>query len=174
MKLINTLWQDLRYGARMLLKAPNITLAAVITLGLGIGANTAIFSVVNAVLLRPLPYAEPDRLVWLWGVQPMFAQAAHSPADFLDYQAQNNSFAEMTAYRNLSFTLTGAGQPERIDGRIVSANYFSLLGVKTGAGRALAPEDGRPGAARVTVLSHGFWQSHFNGDPKAIGKSLTL
>jgi len=174
MKLINTLWQDLRYGARMLLKTPNITLPAVITLALGIGANTAIFSVVNAVLLRPLPYAEPERLVWLWGVQPMFGQAAHSPADFLDYQTQNNSFAEMTAYRNLSFTLTGAGQPERIDGRIVSANYFSLLGVKTGVGRALAPEDGRPGAARVAVLSHGFWQSHFNGDPKAIGKSLAL
>ncbi len=171
---MQTLWQDLRYGARMLLKKPGFTLIAILTLALGIGANTAIFSVVNAVLLRSLPFKEPERLVWFWGVQPMLPQANHSPADFLDYQAQNNSFAEVTAYRNLSFTLTGAGQPERIDGRIVSANYFSLLGVKTAIGRAFAPEDGRAGAARVAVLSHGFWQSHFNGDPKVIGKALTL
>jgi putative ABC transport system permease protein len=174
--MMQTLWQDLRYGVRMLLKNPGFASIAVLTLTLGIGANTAIFSVVNAVLLRPLPYTEPERLVWFWGVQPMLPlpQAAHSPADFLDYQAQNNSFAEMTAYRNLSFTLTGDGQPERIDGRIVSANYFSLLGVKTAIGRAFAPEDGRAGAARVAVLSHGFWQSHFNDDPKAIGTALTL
>ena len=171
---MQTFLQDLSYGGRMLLKKPGFTIIAALTLALAIGANAAIFSVVNAVLLRPLPFKEPEQLVWFWGVQPMLPQASHSPADFLDYQAQNSSFAEMTAYRNLSFTLTEIGQPERIDGRIVSANYFSLLGVEAGIGRAFAPQDGQAGAARVAVLSHGFWQKFFNADPQAIGKALTL
>src|SRR5712692_8617392 len=129
---METLLRDLRYAARMLLKKPGFTLIAVVTLALGIGANTAIFSVINAILLRPLPFKDPQRLVWLWGVQPQLSQGPHAPADFLDYQAQNSSFEQMAAFRNLSFTLTGDGQPERIDGRIVSANYFSLLGVESG------------------------------------------
>src|SRR5262249_25423160 len=118
--MIAELWQDLRYGARMLAKQPGFTLIAVLKLALGIGANTAIFSVVNAVLLKPLPYPEPERLVWLWGVQPQLQQATHAPADFLDYQAQNQSFEQMAAFRIMGFTLTGTGEPARVDGRIVS------------------------------------------------------
>jgi putative ABC transport system permease protein len=171
---LEEIWQDLRYGAHMLLKNPGFTLIAVITLALGIGANAAIFSVVNAILLRPLPFKESDRLVWLYGVQPQLKRANHSPADFLDYQAQNRSFEQMAAFRNLSFTLTGEDRPERIDGRIVTANYFSLLGIEPALGRNFMPKDGEAGAGRVVLLSHNFWQRRFNGDPKTIGKSLIL
>jgi predicted permease len=173
-RLIDELWQDLRYGAHMLLKNPGFTLIAVITLALGIGANAAIFSVVNAILLRPLPSKESDRLVWLYSVYPQIRGDSHSPADFLDYQAQNQSFEQMAAFRNLSFTLTGEGQPERIDGRIVTANYFSLLGIEPALGRNFTPKDGEAGAGRVILLSYSFWQRRFNDDPKAIGKALTL
>src|SRR5262249_25184981 len=174
LSMVGDLWQDLRYGARMLLKQPGFTIAAVITVGFGIGANTAIFSVVDAVLLRPLPFRDPGRLVWFWGVQPALPQISLSAADFLDYQAQNNSFEEMAAYRNLSFTLTGDAAPERIDGRIVSPNYFSLLGVETSTGRGFTPEDGQAGAARVAILSYGLWQRRFNKDPRIIGRTLFL
>jgi putative ABC transport system permease protein len=171
---VEELWQDLSYGAHMLLKNPGFTLIAVITLALGIGANAAIFSVVNATLLRPLPYKESDRLVWLYSVYPQIKGDSHSPADFLDYQAQNRSFEQMAAFRTLSFTLTGEDRPERIDGRIVTANYFSLLGVEPGWGRNFTPKDGEAGAGRVILLSYNFWQRRFNGDPKAIGRALTL
>jgi putative ABC transport system permease protein len=171
---MENLLKDLRYAFRNFLKSPGFTIVAVITLALGIGANTAIFSVVNGVLLRPLPYKEPDRLVWVWGVQPKLEHAPHSPADFLDYQLQNQSFEQMAATRNMSFTLTGSGQPERINGLIVSANYFSLLGVTPTIGRAFSPEEGKAGAARVAVLSHRFWQRRFNGDPSIVGQALTL
>src|SRR2546421_1251575 len=112
--MIGHLGQDLRYGARMLAKKPGFTALAVLTLALGIGANTAIFSVVNAVLLRPLPYKDPQQLVWVWEVQAKQAQAQFSPAEFLDYQAQNRSFTEMAAYRLMPLTLTGAGEPEQL------------------------------------------------------------
>src|SRR5262245_40506909 len=166
--------QDLRFGVRMLWKNPGFTLVAVLTLSLGIGANSSIFSVVNAVLLRPLPFREPERLIWFWGVQPQLSQGMHAPADFLDFQAQNSSFEQLAAFRNLSFTLTGDGQPERIDGRIVSANYFALLGVSASRGRCFAPEDGRAGSARAALLSYGFWQRRFGGMPQVIGRTLTL
>src|SRR5262245_35064713 len=106
-EIMRTLWQDLRYGVRMLTKNPGFTLIAVTTLALGIGANAAIFSVVNAVLLRPLPFKDPGRLVWVWGTVPKFGQANHSPVEFLAYQAQQTSFTEMAAYRNMAFTVTG-------------------------------------------------------------------
>jgi predicted permease len=171
---LEELWQDLRYGAHMLLKNPGFTLIAVITLALGIGANAAIFSVVNAILLRPLPFKESDRLVWLYGAQAQIRGSSHSPADFLDYQAQNRSFEQMAAVRNLSFTLTGEDRPERIDGRIVTANYFSLLGIEPALGRNFTPKDGEPGAGRVVLLSYNFWQRRFNGDRETIGRTLTL
>jgi predicted permease len=171
---VESLWQDLHYGWRALRKQPGFTLITVLTLALGIGANTAIFSVVNGVLLKPLPYREPERLVYWWGVQPQLKQAPFAPADFLDYQAQNQSFEQIGAYRNMSFTLTGAAQPEQVDGRIVSANYFALLGLAPERGRAFAPEDGRAGAARVVLLEHGFWQRRFGGETKIIGQTLTL
>src|SRR5262245_38642069 len=166
--------QDLRYGARMLLKKPGFTLIAVITLALGIGANAAIFSVVNAVLLRPLPFKDPERLVWVWGTSPKISQANHSPVEFLAYQAQQTSFTEMAAYRNMPFTVTGAGEPEYVQGVIVSPNYFSLLGVPAARGRVFQPEDVRPGAPRVAVFSHDLWQKRYGGDPNLIGRSLTI
>ncbi len=171
---MRTLWQDLRYGARMLTKNPGFTLIAVITLALGIGANAAIFSVVNAVLLRPLPFKDPGRLVWVWGTVPKFGQANHSPVEFLAYQAQQTSFTEMAAYRNMPFTVTGGAGPEYVQGMIVSPNYFSLLGVPAARGRVFQPEDVRQGAPRLAVVSYGLWQKRYGGDPSLIGRSLTI
>ena len=171
---MQSFWQDLRYGARMLAKRPGFTLIAVLTLALGIGANTAIFSVVNAVLLRPLPYTNPDRLVRLWETQPGLDQAPFSPGEFLDYQAQNQSFEQIAAYRWFSFTLLGTAQPMRVEAGIVSANFFALLGARPQRGRLLQADDGRAGAPRVVVLSHGSWQQHFGGDQNPIGKALNI
>jgi putative ABC transport system permease protein len=158
----------------MLVKNPGFTWIAVLTLALGIGANTAIFTVVNTVLLRPLPYKDAEQLVAVWEVQTKANQSLFSPAEFLDYQTQNQSFTEMAAYRFMPFTLTGEGEPEQIDGLIVSANFFSLLGVPAERGRIFQTDDGRAGATRVAVISHDFWQQRFGGDPNAIGKALTL
>lgn len=166
--------QDVRFGTRMLVKNPGFTLIAVLTLALGIGANTAIFSVVNTVLFRPLPYKDSEQLVAVWEVLPNVNQAMFSPAEFLDYQAQNQSFAGMAACRLMRFTLTGQGEPEQLDGLIVSANFFSLLGVSPERGRVFQSEDGRAGAARVAIVSHDFWQQRFGGDPNLIGRTLTL
>jgi putative ABC transport system permease protein len=171
---MQSLIQDLRYGARMLLKKPGFTLIAVTTLALGIGANTAIFSVVDAVLLRPLPFKDPERLVWVWGTVPRSGQANHSPVEFLAYQAQQTSFTEMAAYRNMPFTLTGGGEPEYVQGVIVSPNYFSMLGVPAARGRVFQPDDVRPGAARVAVVSYSLWQKRYGGDPSLIGRSFTI
>jgi len=157
--MLETFIQDLRFGVRMLRKNPGFSLITVLTLALGIGVNTAIFSVVNAVLLRPLQFKDPERLVWVWGTVPKFSQANHSPVEFLAFQSQQNSFTDLAAYRNMSFTVTGDAQPEQVQGLIASANYFSLLGVAAIQGRAFLPEDGEPGAARVAVVSHDLWQT---------------
>jgi len=171
---MNTLLQDLRYGARILLKQPVFTLIAVLTLGLGIGANTAIFSLVNAVLLRPLPFAEPERLVWTWGEFSGGNRASTSPPDFLDYRAQNRSFEELAATYFNSFNLTGAGEPERIIGSSVTANFFQALGVKPVQGRAFLPEEEQSGRERVAIIGQGLWQRRFGGDPQIIGKTIQL
>jgi putative ABC transport system permease protein len=166
--------QDLRFGARMLVKNPGFTVIAVLTLALGIGANTAIFSVVNAVLLRPLPFKEPERLVRVWGTVPESAQANHSPVEFLAFQSQQNSFVDLAADRYMSFTVTGGGEPEEAPGVIASANYFSLLGVAPLLGRVFNAEDGKVGAARVAVVSHDLWRTRYGGDPNLIGRALTI
>src|SRR5215475_2222065 len=171
---METLWQDVRFGARSLMKQPGFIALAALTLSLGIGANTAIFSVVNTVLLRPLPYKDAERLVAVWEGPTKMDKSAFSPAEFLDYQAQNQSFTEMAAYQSMSFTLTGQGEPEQLDGMIVSANFFSLLGVPAERGRIFQPEDGRAGAPRVAVISHDFWQRRFGGASNVIGAPLTL
>jgi putative ABC transport system permease protein len=165
---------DLRFGVRMLVKNPGFTWIAVLTLALGIGANTAIFSVVNTVLLRPLPYKDAEQLLAVWEVQTKSNQSLFSPAEFLDYQTQNQSFTDLAAYRFMPFTLTGQGEPKQVDGMIVSANFFSLLGVPAERGRILQMDDGRAGATRVAVISHDFWQQQFGSDPNAVGKALTL
>jgi putative ABC transport system permease protein len=172
--MIANFWQDLRYGARMLLKRPGVTLTAVLTLGLGIGANTAIFSVVDTVVLRPLPYREPRQLVRVWGIQSKRDRSVFSPGEFLDYQSQSRSFTEMAAYNPMSLTLTGGGEPEALNGLIVSANYFSTLGAQVARGRAFQAEDGRVGAQRVAVLSHSFWRRRFGANPNAIGNVMTI
>jgi putative ABC transport system permease protein len=171
---MQTLWQDLRYGSRMLLKQPIFTLIAVLTLALGIGANTAIFSLVNAVLLRPLPFAESERLVWTWGEFSGGNRASTSPPDFLDYRAQNRCFEELAAMMFKSFNLTGSGEPDRVIGSMVTANFFQALGVELVQGRAFLPEEERSGPAQVAIIGQGLWRRRFDGDPQIIGKTITL
>ncbi len=167
---MNTLWQDLRYGARTLLKNPGFTLIAVITLGLGIGANTAIFSVVNGVLLHPLPYYEPEQIVTLLhdGSKPV------SPANFLDFRANSQSFAQMAAAEWWDGALTSNDRPEQVSGLRMGEGLFALLGAQPLLGRTLQAEDYQPGKDHVLVLSHKLWQRAFGGDPKIIGRQLTL
>ncbi|MFN2540650.1 MAG: ADOP family duplicated permease, partial [Chthoniobacterales bacterium] len=174
--LLGDLWQDLRYGLRMLAKNPGFTTVAIIALALGIGANSAIFSVVNTVLLRPLPYNNPQRLVMVWeeNSKQGFPRDTPSPANFIDWRDQNHVFASMAAFAEASFNLTGAGDPERIDGRGVSASLFPLLGVEPQLGRAFRPEEDRPGGNHVVIISHGLWQQRFGSDPGVIGKPINL
>jgi putative ABC transport system permease protein len=171
---MQTLWQDLRFGARMLIKKPGFTLIAVLTLALGIGANTAIFTVVNAAILRPLPFGEPESLVWMWGRFSQGNQASTSPPDFLDYRAQQHSFAEFAAMRFSSFNLTGGAEPERVVAADVTANFFQTLAVKPIQGRAFLPEEELPGRGNVAIISTGLWQRRFGDDPAAIGKTIQL
>ena len=176
------LLQDIRYGIRRLFKQPVITIVAIISLGLGIGANTSIFSVVNAVLLRPLPYHDSERLVLVWETNSQAIAALMNlqnhnlvaPANFLDWSKQNSSFEEMAAIRFLNFNLTGDDRPERVPGAIVTQNLFSLLGVKPAVGRTFLPEDAQPERERVVVLSTGLWQRRFGGDQNVIGRKLNL
>ncbi|MGH9752999.1 MAG: ABC transporter permease [Blastocatellia bacterium] len=167
---MNTLWQDLRYGARTLLKNPGFTLIAVLTLGLGIGANTAIFSVVNGVLLRPLPYQEPERIVTLLND----ARSPVSPANFLDFRANSQSFAQMAAAEAWGGVLTGNDRPEQLSGLRMGEGLFTLLGAQPLLGRALQAEDYQPGKDCVIVLGHKLWQRVFGGDPNIIGRNITL
>jgi putative ABC transport system permease protein len=176
MNMFGDIWQDLRYGLRMLVKNPGFTIVAVIALALGIGANSAIFSVVNTVLLRPLPYQEPDRLVMVWedATKQGFPRDTPAPANYVDWRDQNQVFEGMAAIADLSFNLTGVGEPERIDGRRVSASLFPLLGVEPQLGRTFMPEEDQPGGNRVVIMSHGLWQRRFGSDMSITGKPLTL
>ncbi|HKQ90481.1 MAG TPA: ABC transporter permease [Blastocatellia bacterium] len=173
--MIAALWQDLRFGARMLIKQPGFTLIAVLTLALGIGANTAIFSIVNAVLLRPFPYKEPERLVILRENISGGVNSSVSYLNFADWRAQSALCDSIVATRaNESFNLTGAGEPERLQGRLVSAEFFSTLGIGPLVGRDFLPEEDRPGAPPAVILSYEFWRRRFGDDPSVIGKQITL
>ena len=169
------LLQDLRYAIRTMLKRPGFTGIAVVTLALGIGASTAIFSVVNAALLRDLPYAEPDRLFHVWEVTPQknFAQREFSYPDYLDYQ-QNQSFEGIGAYTGGGGIMSGRGEPERVFAPAASANFFSVLGVQPLLGRTFQPGEDKQGAQRVVVLTYGMWQQRFGGDPNVIGQSVNI
>ncbi len=174
---METLFKDIRYGIRSMLKRPGFTVVALIALALGIGANTAIFSLVNAVLLRPLPFTEPDRLVWVWGnIRNAGNRASVSPPDFLDYRKENQTFEEFAA----SFTtpyplnLTGRGEPERLLAAGVTGNYFNALGVKPALGRTFLLENEQPGNDQVAVLSYALWRTRFGGDPDIVNKTVTL
>jgi putative ABC transport system permease protein len=173
--IVADLGQDLRYALRVLVKNPGFTAVAVIALALGIGANSAIFSVVNAVLLRPLPFKKPEQLVMVWenATHLGFPKNTPSPPNFVDWQRQNAVFTGMAAMAERSFNLTGVGEPERLDGRRVSANLFDLLGVPPVLGRTFVPEDDRPGA-HVVILSDSLWQRRFGSDPSIIGGAVTL
>jgi putative ABC transport system permease protein len=170
---METLLQDLRYGVRTLVKHPGFTLIAVITLALGIGANTAIFSVVYALLLRPLPYHEPERLVMLgetwWGERRVVAYP-----NFSDWRERARSFEGMASFRWQSFNLTGVDKPVRLQGLIVNWNFFQLLGVRPQLGRMFAAEDDRYGAARTALLSNGMWKEKFAGEADVIGRKILL
>jgi putative ABC transport system permease protein len=165
---------DLRYALRMLAKSPAFTFVAVLTLGLAIGANSAIFSVVNAVLLRPLPYPHSEQLVRVFGTQPQLARAPNSPANFLEWKTENEVFQQIATYIGQGFNLTGTDKPERVIGARVSADLFPLLAVQPALGRNFTEEEDRDGADRVVILSHEFWQRRFGGDPNAVRQTITL
>jgi putative ABC transport system permease protein len=174
-ELMETLLQDIRYGLRMLLKAPGFTAVAVITLALGIGGNTAMFSVVDAVLLKPLAFPHSERLI---SVNETDSRRPGKPdtfsyADFFDYRAQNHTFEGMATYRDASFNLTGVGQPQHLEGEVVSSDFFSVLGIKPALGRGFRREEEQAGRW-VVVLSHQLWQSQFGSDPGIIGRTITL
>jgi putative ABC transport system permease protein len=171
---MNTLFQDLKYGVRMLWKHPLVTAIAIITLALGIGANTAIFSVVNAVLLNPLPYRQPDRLVALWENVPTHGRWRTAPANFFDWKKQNTVFEDVVAFGGSTLTLTGNGEPEQLVGAFVSSGYFAVVGVDPILGRAFLPEEHEAGKGQVVILGYNFWQRRFGGDKNIINRNLTL
>jgi len=171
---METLLKDIRYGIRSLLKHPSLTALAIVTLALGIGANTAMFSVINAVLLRPLAYREPDRLVWMNETGSEVANRWLSYPNFVDWRARNTSFEAMSTLRGWSMTMTGGDRPLDLNARMVAADYFKVMGVAPLMGRSFSADDDRPGANPVTILSHGFWQSQFAGDKDIVGKTITL
>ncbi len=172
--MIADLWQDLRYGARMLRKSPSFTLIAVFTLALGIGANTAIFSVVNAALIRAFPYRDADRLVIVWEKFRLAESNTVSPANFFDWQEQNSVFEGMAAFADTRVNFIGGGEPEEIPAQITTADLFSVLGVNALLGRTFTLEDGQPGRNNVAVISFGLWQTRFGGDPGVIGRKVIL
>ncbi len=171
---MDTLWADLRYALRLLRKAPGFTLSAVALIALGIGANSAVFSLVDTVLLRPLPYTGPNELVALWEHPPGYARNRVSPLNFLDWSEQNRTFASMAAVSGGSRTWTGSGsEAERLPGQAVTVSLFDLLGIRPVAGRTFTADDARPDT-RVVVIGERFWKTRLGGDPAAVGRTLTL
>jgi predicted permease len=166
---------DLKYALRTIRRSPGFALAVVLTLALGIGANTAIFSVVHSVLLRPLPYGEPGQLVRIYGRYPEFGRTSTSLPDFQDWRAQSHAFEEMAARYNTAFVLTGEGEPERVIGDRVTANFLSTFGVRPLLGRGFLPDEEKVGGDdRVVILSYGYWQRRFAGDPRIVGRQIQL
>lgn len=165
---------DLQYAIRLLLKNPVVTAVAVLTLALGIGANTAIFSVLNAVVLRPLPYAEPDRLVMVWETLAGNDRRSAAPGNFNDWREQNKTFSDMAATFYGNFNLTGDGEPERVNGSTVTSNLMTTLGVSTQLGRTFQIEDDQHQDQRLVILSDGLWRRRFGADATVVGKSITI
>src|SRR5215212_1511018 len=171
-RLIQDLWQDVRYGLRTFRKKPGFTAVAVSTLALGIGANAAIFSVVNGVLLKSLPFPDPERLVALNETTESGRATAVAFPDYLDWRASQNVFEEMAARMPAGGVLTGDGEPERVTGRLVTASFFRTLGVRPAAGRFFTEEEDKPGGERLIVLSHDLWQRRYGGDPEVAGRAV--
>ncbi len=160
--------QDVRYAGRLLVKQPGVTIVATLTLALGIGANTAIFSAVDAVLLRPLPYPDSDQLVKVWEKRQREGVLNNSvaPADFIDWSKMNRAFEAMAAFTTMTADLTGTGEPVRLTAAAVSTPFFDILRVAPAVGRAFRPEEGKVGQHRVVVLSHGLWERRFGSIPQ--------
>jgi putative ABC transport system permease protein len=173
---METLINDIRYGIRGLWKRPGFTAVAVLTLALGIGANTAIFSVVNAVLLKPLQFRDPDRLVMIWEDATFagFPRNTPAPANYVDWKTQTQSFEDVAATAESTFNLTGDGDPERVTAYKVTANFFPLFGVPPALGRGFTPDDDRAGAQKVAVLSHALWQTRYGRDPQIVNRDIQL
>jgi putative ABC transport system permease protein len=170
---------DFRYGLRILLRNPGFTLAAIVVLALGIDANTAIFSIVNAALLRPLPYEDSSRIMQVWHVPPPksfpgMTMFSVSPANYLDWQSQSSSFESMAAYGFAGFTFGGKERPEAIQGAAVASDFFALLRVHPYLGRTFSPDEDRPGRGHVVLLGYKFWRDHFASDPNIVGRNVTL
>jgi predicted permease len=172
--MMKTLLQDLRYGLRMALKSPAFTAVAVITLALGIGANTAVFSIVNGVLLNPLPFPQADQLVALGENKANFENGSISYPNFRDWQKENRSFSSMAVSRVFSFNLIGAGEPEQIDGDLVSSDFFAILGVKPVMGRLFMAGEDEVGATPVLLIGEDLWRRKFSSSPDIVGKNITL
>src|SRR5215207_8633546 len=174
---VEDLRQDILFGLRVLRRNPVFSLVAVVTLALGIGANTALFSITNAVVFRPLPFAEPERLLTLWecSARSEESRVIVSPANYLDWRGQTRSFEEMGAYTEDFYNISeDDARPERVSGANVTPSLFKALGVRPVLGRTFLPEEGEHGAAGVVLLSHGLWQRRFGGDPNVVGKTIRM
>src|SRR5207247_2001167 len=172
---MHVMWSDLRYALRLLRRAPGFTVVAVATLGLGIGANTAIFSTIDAMLIRPLPYHDPDRIVMVWedAREAGFLRNTPAPGNYTEWTRMNRSFTAMAATRGASASVTSDGSPEFILGRAVTANFFQVLGAQPLIGRTFTADEDRRGAA-VAIVSYGLWQRRYGGDPAVLGRTILL
>src|SRR5271165_2672796 len=173
------MWQDIQYALRTFAKNPVFTLVAVITIALGVGPNSVIFSIINAVILRPLPYRDSDRIVMLWETNPKrgFSMMPVSGSDFSDWKRDSKSFLDMAPAFTISefgFNVTAGGEPERAQGGQASSNFFNVLGVEPMLGRSFLPEEDRPGGRPVVVVSESFWTRRFGRSPSIIGRSIGL
>ena len=173
-KIGDYLLQDLTYGIRWLRKNPGFTSLAVLMLAVGIGVNTAMFSVINAVLIQPLPYAEPDRIVWMNESGPEIKNRMVSYPNFVDWRARNQVFEAMSTFRGWFVNITGSDKPESINSRMVTSDYFKVMRVNPILGRDFNAEDDKPGAAPVTLISYATWQQRYAGDPNVVGKEIHL
>src|SRR5580698_5507835 len=171
--------QNMRFALRLLRKSPGFACVAIVIMALGIGANTAIFSVVQAVLLEPLPFADADRLVQIWHVPPQtsfpgMTWFSVSAANFLDWQKQNHVFDQIALYGGAGYDITESGKPQSIVAATVTSNFFSVLGVQPLHGRVFLPEEDRPGSSHEVILSYKLWQARYASDPNVLGKSINL
>jgi putative ABC transport system permease protein len=173
---MDNLLSDIRYGVRNLIKRPGFTLIAVVTSALGIGANTSIFSAINALLLNPLPIPDQSRIMAIWDKNPSHGLDHNevTVANYFDWRAQNNSFEKLALYRWWSVNLTGLETPERIQGFLVTGNFFDTLGVTPVMGRAFTEEENQPGKDAVAIIAYSLWQRRFGGDPNIINKTINV
>src|SRR5215468_10637768 len=173
---MTNLGQDVKFGARMLVKNPGFTSVAILSLALGIGANTAIFSLVDAVLLRPLNFHDPDRLCVIWedATRIGFPRNTPAPANYADWKAQNQTFETIAAMTWSSFSLTGDGTPEKVEANLVTSDFLPMLGIKPLQGRLFLQDEDRPGSNGVAMISYGLWQRRYGGDPSVVGREILL